>query len=201
METLHLELAVPAFLLLSLLASMRATFCAKARAFKAWREARTDYATGIGNKRGWSERTDFLQSLSRRFSFVLFDVANLKAMNQALGHEEADRVLYEFAQSVRYGDMKGNRIGGDEFAIAIPGGTLADANTLRDRIEEKLGAIVVAPGAVVFIVGAAGVWEDGDDLSELMTIADFELERRKAAKKEALGVPLTRSETLANLGG
>lgn len=166
---------------------------------RLWREARTDALTGAGNKRSWRETVDGLQAAGHGFAFVLFDVANLKAMNAALGHELADEVLQEIGASFRASDLAADRIGGDEFALVLPGADVAAAELVRDRVERQVGDRLVAAGVVVFIAGAVGSWAPGRELQSELTAADFELEARKADRKLALGLPVTREETLARV--
>lgn len=193
----HTIIALAAAAALSL--ALRELLRLRAAVATAIRSALTDELTGIGNKRAWNERTQRLMAAGRPFSFVLFDVANLKAMNTALGHEHADAVLRELAREVRAGELVGDRIGGDEFALVIEGGDLEAAEAARDRIEVTVGEREVAAGVLVFMVGEVGSWTPGAELHERLTAADFELERRKAGRKSSLGLPLTREETLALL--
>lgn len=172
----------------------------------AWRairfargESRTDPMTGLGNRRRWEETTSRLLDRRKAFSFVLFDVANLKAMNSALGHAGADEVLVELARAFRRSDFAASRIGGDEFVIALPRIDTGAASKLRDRIEFTAGERDIGAGVRVFLVGAVGSWEPGDDFEARLVECDHALELRKAARKQALGLPTTREETLALL--
>lgn len=162
-------------------------------------EARTDPLTGIGNRLSWDEQVASLMDAGTPFAFIIFDVANLKAINEALGHWQADEVLRSIAHHVRADDAAGHRIGGDEFAVALPLTIPQGATIVRDRIEDLVGLAEIAPDVVGFIVGAVGEWCPGDNLIEQLTAADFRLEARKADRKAALGLPLTRAETLARL--
>lgn len=174
---------------------------ARAEASRARHEARTDDMTGLGNRRGWRETTDGLQQRAARFAVVLFDVANLHAVNHALGHEAADDLLCEIATVVRGDRDLVFRLGGDEFAVVLAGAGATEARCVRDRIEAAVGCREVARGVVAFIVGAIATWSRGEDLRSQLTLADHELERRKAARKRALGVPETRSATMRALVG
>lgn len=163
------------------------------RADQAEREARTDDLTGLWNKRAWRESIERCIGLESTFSVVLFDLANLKAANSALGHEHADALLRDVAGCVRYGDSIGYRIGGDEFAILLPGVDEACACAVRDRVEAAVGIRVLAPGVTVFLAGDVLSWAPGSPtITALLTMADLALERRKAARKAALGLPLSR---------
>lgn len=166
--------------------------------FTARAEARTDEGTGIGNRRAWRERVAFLDSVGEDYSFVVFDVANLKAANTALGHAAADQILRQVAQVLRKNERGACRIGGDEFAVALPGVPLKDAEALCVRVEREVGAISVGR-AVVFLVGSAGFVRSGKASAQAMDAADFALERKKGEIKARNGLPLTRDETLASL--
>tara|TARA_R110000851_G_scaffold268071_2_gene420716 strand:+ start:41532 stop:42116 length:585 start_codon:yes stop_codon:yes gene_type:complete len=160
-------------------------------------ESRTDSLTGCWNKRRWFERLDELRG--KRFSFVLLDLANLKAANALLGHAGADDVLAEVAAEIRGETDRVYRTGGDEFAVLLPGCGLADAKAVRDRIEAKIGIRFLAPACPVFLAGGAGSHDPGQALDDLLRAADREQETRKADRKLQLGAPLTREETLALL--
>ena len=160
-------------------------------------DSRPDALTGCWNKRRWLERLDELRDT--RFSFVLFDLANLKAANELLGHVGADDVLAEIAAEIRQDSDEVCRVGGDEFAVLLPGAGLNDAKAVRDRIETRIGLRFLAPGCPVFLAGGAGAHGPGCDLSPRLRAADRQQERRKADRKRAVGAPTTREETLAQL--
>ncbi len=166
---------------------------------RARREARTDALTNVGNKRAWLEVVAAHQRRGIPFSFVLFDVANLKALNTAVGHERADRVLEEVGCAVRATD-RGYRIGGDEFALFLPGESPESAAELCERVEREVG-VVVHSGATVFVSGCAGFWRPGLELERQLERADRLLELRKATLKAELGLPLTRSAPGSKIAG
>lgn len=169
----------------------------RARAQQAHDEARTDDMTGLGNRRRWRETIEALQATGTGFAVVLFDLANLKAANAVLGHHGADDLLREVTGCIRAETDLAMRLGGDEFAVVLPHTDAAGARTVRDRIEQRAGERTIAPGAIVFLAGDVTTWEPGADLAERMKVADFGLERRKADRKIALGIPTTREATLA----
>lgn len=161
------------------------------------RQSRTDALTGCWNKRRWLERLDELRP--RRFAFVLFDLANLKGANALLGHAGADDVLAEIAGEIRSDTDSVFRVGGDEFALLLPGAGLDDAKAVRDRIEARIGIRFLAPACPVFLAGGAGAHAPGCNLDDRLRAADRQVERRKADRKRAVNAPLTREETLALL--
>ena len=87
----------------------------------AQKQAYTDGLTGVGS------RTAYLEMLPRamrhlddgtaHFSVTIFDIDNLKHINDTLGHEIGDRVIAACAAAIvaGFGDGHLYRIGGDEF--------------------------------------------------------------------------------------
>ena len=168
---------------------------------KSNREARTDDLTGLWNKRAWRESIVACTGAGITFSVVLFDLANLKAANRALGHEQADWLLRDVCRHIRSGDQVGHRIGGDEFAVLLPNVDRDDALLVRDRIESAVGLRPLRAGLDVFLVGDVLTWTPhGPSITALLTRADFDLEQRKREKKRALGQPESREAALQLLG-
>jgi len=118
------------------------------------RVSRTDLLTGLGNARTFAEALDGIRRVGG--SVLLFDAANLKAANTALGHAGADRVLKTLGQCVRSGsgDAVCTRQGGDEFAVFLPSTPVLDALYVLRRIQSAtLPGIVVARGVCCFLDG------------------------------------------------
>ena len=150
-------------------------------------DARHDSLTGLLNRRAFDEVLDAACSQARRhgwsFALLLVDVNDFKTVNDVLGHARGDEVLRtigsELPRQLRAGDAAA-RIGGDEFALVLPAGTLEVADVLHSRVEGCLRRI--APETQVGIsIGAAVSPADGDTPDRLLAVADQRLYEFKRA--------------------
>lgn len=150
-------------------------------------QARLDRLTGLGNLLALDEVLGQCFREGRPFSFVLFDLANLKQANDALGYEGANEVLRRVAGVLRRhrGDGYAFRQGGDEFLVILPGASPESARPVRDRVEKAAG-VEIFDGGVSFIAGGIGDWKPGKIFGEEMKRAQRRMERRKAQEKGAL---------------
>jgi diguanylate cyclase (GGDEF)-like protein len=89
--------------------------------------ARLDDLTGIANRRRFFEMAetelDRSQRYQRPFTFVYFDVDNLKPVNDLSGHQIGDRLLRSVAQRAKLHLRRSDflaRLGGDEFVVILP---------------------------------------------------------------------------------
>ncbi len=111
--------------------------------------ARTDALTGVLNSRAFTEELQHVLNLSRRhnhsFSLAYIDLDNFKTVNDTLGHNEGDRLLQIFAQTlnktIRNSDYIA-RLGGDEFALLLPETDATEAQSLITRARKNLDSIV-----------------------------------------------------------
>ena len=103
--------------------------------------ARIDPLTGILNRGGFMERAERVMERCRRngspVSVMMFDLDRFKAINDAHGHGAGDTVIRTFceisAAALRPSDVFG-RMGGEEFAVALPGSSIEAAQVRAERI-------------------------------------------------------------------
>ncbi len=108
--------------------------------------AYTDSMTGLGNRAAFSEALDKINREKNSFStlaFMIFDIDNLKPVNDTLGHMSGDELIKGVADCLRVafsGAGQCFRIGGDEFAVILAGGSedeLVDRLRTLDKCIDK----------------------------------------------------------------
>ena len=108
--------------------------------------ATTDFLTGLPNRREFMTRLAEEQERLRRdigacTAVLLLDLDHFKRINDEHGHGAGDAVLRQLSavlrQDQRKIDMCG-RIGGEEFAILLPGATLGKAAVFADRLRRRI---------------------------------------------------------------
>jgi diguanylate cyclase (GGDEF)-like protein len=150
--------------------------------------ALVDPLTGLANRRAFLESGMACRPHDGApLSVLLADLDRFKSVNDRFGHAVGDRVLQVFAGTVeralRPTDLSG-RLGGEEFAILLPGTGAADAARVAERIRAAFGAAADAVGgeavASTVSIGVATTSVPERDLSELLAVADSALYRAKA---------------------
>ena len=109
----------------------------------------TDPLTGLRNHRAFQE--DLARELQRvgrtgvPMALVMLDLDGLKAINDRLGHQAGDERIQALAEAI--GDSRratdvGYRIGGDEFAVILPGSRALGALEFAERVRARAGTTV-----------------------------------------------------------
>jgi diguanylate cyclase (GGDEF)-like protein len=156
-------------------------------ALKAMRLALTDQVTGLGNNRHFHERlqAELARADAERFplTLCLIDLDEFKEINDRFGHPVGDAVLAEVAGAFRHGG-EAFRIGGDEFALLLPGRELRDGIETAQAVIRRLAGIEFAHGGRVRMsAGVASYPSDGVERAELIRLADVALYRAKGDGK------------------
>ena len=127
-------------------------------------QANSDPLTGVANRRGLAL---FLEGDRRleAMSILVMDIDNLKAVNDAQGHDVGDKILVGVARAVsgvlRGGDLLA-RTGGDEFVAVVAGADDADARRVVERIESAVGRINALGVRASVSIGYACCAKNGD---------------------------------------
>jgi diguanylate cyclase (GGDEF)-like protein len=109
--------------------------------------ARTDSLTGIASRAAFLEGAQRVLERCRRdgapVSVMMFDLDRFKAVNDKHGHAVGDAVLRKFcelgAAALRPTDVFG-RLGGEEFAVVLPGSSIEAAFARAERIRTSFAA-------------------------------------------------------------
>lgn len=103
------------------------------------RDAETDPLTGLLNRRALLNH--LAGDTEGPVSLVVFDLDHFKAINDLHGHQAGDEVLRTFGEILMLsGRPKGltARLGGEEFALLMPGVPLVKAAILADGVRSRL---------------------------------------------------------------
>jgi diguanylate cyclase (GGDEF)-like protein len=141
---------------------------------------------------------------------MCLDLDGFKAVNDTLGHEAGDKVLYEvserLAASIRASDTLA-RVGGDEFVILLPD-MEGDEDAVR-VVAEKCIAVMEAPFVVHGEMRSLGVsigiapGDRNSSVDSLLRIADEAMYRAKQSGRgrfviaDHAGVPAPEPSTSA----
>jgi diguanylate cyclase (GGDEF)-like protein len=151
--------------------------------------ARTDFLTGLNNRRHFCEMAAMQAEFCRRqrypISLILLDVDDFKKINDSKGHHSGDLALQHLStilrQSIRSSDICG-RIGGEEFAVLLLKADLGDAETMAERIRSTIdNNAVETKGGGFEITVSVGVATGDFGVEVLLRMADKALYRAKEA--------------------
>jgi diguanylate cyclase (GGDEF)-like protein len=162
--------------------------------------ASKDALTGIANRRSFDEQLAGEWRRTRRESAPLallaIDVDHFKKFNDCYGHIEGDsclkRVAKVFAASARRAGDFVARVGGEEFALILPGADLANAMEVAEALRQEVEALNIAhpqspQTRITVSVGVAAVPPDWNErLATLVDRADAALYRAKRAGRNCV---------------
>jgi diguanylate cyclase (GGDEF)-like protein len=107
--------------------------------------SRIDSATGAVNRRFFTELLEAEFHRAERYRFALtvayIDLDNFKQLNERLGHQSGDELLYRFveqlSEALRANDVVA-RLGGDEFALLLPQTNDVQAQQVFTRLQPQM---------------------------------------------------------------
>ncbi|MFQ5439363.1 MAG: PleD family two-component system response regulator [Paracoccaceae bacterium] len=152
-----------------------------------------DPLTGLYNRRyakqHLSRITERARETGKGFALMLLDIDKFKAVNDTYGHAVGDQVLKDFSHRIRE-NLRGvdlvSRMGGEEFLVAMPDTTEAQARKASERLRKVIEKTVFAGvdgQARLHITVSIGVTigdPEAPDVDKLLQEADGALYASKA---------------------
>ena len=159
---------------------------------RLWQLANRDSLTGLFNRRRFRQELEgeatFARRRGRSGALLIFDIDNFKDINDSLGHPAGDDLLARMGEylagRIRATDTLA-RIGGDEFALILPG---CDLDEAREVAENLLADMARGPTATIAgkarpVTAGVGVAPFGPHTQhtaeELLVEADIAMYRAK----------------------
>lgn len=157
--------------------------------------ASLDALTGIPNRRSFDSMLPLRWNTSAKLALLIVDIDHFKKFNDRYGHKEGDRCIRAVAQmlaaAVRGSDMTA-RVGGEEFAVLMPGADLSTAGEVAERLRIGIEQLAIPhadlPGGVVTVSIGCAACEPSQKLTpaDLYVAADEALYAAKHAGRNAV---------------
>lgn len=157
----------------------------------------TDVLTGLRNARYFYARFEEEYAEHVRtgnpLAVVIFDIDFFKRVNDEHGHQVGDDVLASSARAIKSVTRQGEteaRVGGEEFALLLPGSDGERAREAAERARRAIGAAStrVSDGRVIRVTASAGVASTAElsvaSARELYRAADEALYAAKAEGRD-----------------
>jgi len=144
----------------------------------------TDPLTGLYNRREFLRRFDSALTAAERYrrplSFMMMDLDNFKAYNDALGHQAGDALLKEVTALIRRYIREPDifcRYGGDELCVILPETGRDEALAMAERIRKAMESHCFKGedqerGKITLTLGIAEYPGHGKNRDELILRAD-----------------------------
>lgn len=155
-------------------------------------QAQYDDLTGLPNRVLARDRLEqAIQICSRsnnKVVLIFVDLDDFKKVNDTLGHEYGDLLLFESAKRLKSVIARESdtiaRLGGDEFLVILPQlNELKYVEAISQKIIEEFSAPFVINGSEFVITASLGIAvypDDGKDAKQLMRTADRAMYQSKA---------------------
>src|SRR6266404_2884090 len=165
----------------------------------------TDPLTGLYNRRLFTETFEKELNRGRRYGLplglVVLDLHRFKEVNDKHGHPRGDEVLRAAATTLKKALRTSDsafRIGGDEFALLLPQTDAEQALALSRRVETVFAEVLQPLQLTVGVSmdhGVATFPQDGEQVDQLIRVADERLYRLKQANHGKSGNGGTRTQS------
>jgi diguanylate cyclase (GGDEF)-like protein len=148
-----------------------------------------DFLTNTYNRRFvYNHFSKLLKRVDReeeKINLFVLDIDKFKEINDTKGHDYGDSILKIISNSLAKTKKAGEiiaRWGGDEFILLIPSSKIIESSQIIKRINNNSSSAI--NGLCINIsVGSAVYPDQGNNLEELIKVADKNMYRHKLSKK------------------
>lgn len=159
---------------------------------EAHRQVSYDTLTGAMSKHAYVDMESEVDERINRgvmedFAMIVFDLNDLKAVNDKDGHEAGDKYIIESVRLIEeyFKDVPIYRVGGDEFTLVLMGKDYKNRHQLIDDFNRRIDQNLKNRNVVVVAAGIADYNRDKDTtIIQIFTRADREMYARKHYLKE-----------------
>jgi diguanylate cyclase (GGDEF)-like protein len=156
-------------------------------------QASTDGLTGLLLRNRFLELArlalDDIADRQQPACVLYLDADHFKPLNDDYGHAAGDAALVALAaamrQQMRQNDLIG-RIGGEEFAVLLPGLDLRQAGNRAEKLRLAMHAILRPDGPLTVSIGIAERHRAGEEIETLLARADQAMRQAKAAGRDRI---------------
>jgi diguanylate cyclase (GGDEF)-like protein/PAS domain S-box-containing protein len=161
----------------------------------------TDHLTGAANRARFFELSERAVAryvrTGKPLSVIMLDLDHFKSVNDTYGHAAGDAVLGALVKCcgrcLRDGDTLA-RLGGEEFAVLLPGTGLADAIQVAERIRTTVASDVAAlaglPVPATVSLGCAEIGQHHATIDALLAVADKTMyDAKRAGRNQVMPPP------------
>ena len=149
--------------------------------------AERDQMTGAYTKSKYLNmiKNDYINE--EHIGIIYWDINYLKKVNDTLGHEYGDKLIYSIANSIRQFNNENDktyRIGGDEFVMVMRGAT---EKSIKDKVNKWKEFIKNAEpiGDIPLSASYGYAWGEGKDIDQVIHNADQMMYDNKRQHHEA----------------
>ena len=158
------------------------------------RQADTDHLTQLLNRGALMRQARAAldaASPNNPLTVMQIDIDRFKSINDRYGHDIGDLVIRCVAQTLRETGAIAGRLGGEEFAVLMPGHGLAGAAVVAHRIRCQCSGTTLLdrhdPLRFTVSIGLSA-WAEGDSIGTLLKRADVALYAAKEGGRDRVAV-------------
>lgn len=149
-------------------------------------ESYHDILTGLLNRRGLDAAADTLRKVDWPLAVYLFDIDQLKQLNDSYGYLEGDQLLIQMScllrSKVQDRDIVA-RLGGDEFIVILRITSAEDALNKGNEFCQAIVKYIHAGNGQITSSSGLVIWDMRDSLEQVIDYAEQALNQAKKQKK------------------